>query len=330
MSFDPDAQPYFNKQKDRRVCFITGGNSGLGFYTVLHLYLHGYIVYIAGRNRQRVESAMKKLRSEALIRRANQNSRELENRHLGELKFVELDLSKLKSVEHAVVQFKIQEKRLDLLILNAGIMAVPYGKTRDGFEVQLQTNYISHFLIADRLVDLMQDRDLVKDPRIIYLSSVGHWLTPFPFNLSWQYNYWPNIVFTWFRYGMAKTAGIQMIRSLCKRHSNILCVAVHPGFVMNTNLFSHFTRLPIIGLFFWVMFQIFGWLFRVSNEEGSYSTLRCSLGADLTAAKDNGKYFATFGVEQKPSWIARNIDYARESWAWTVQELKRRGHDIEN
>ncbi|VEU20572.1 DEKNAAC101427 [Brettanomyces naardenensis] len=326
--FDPDKLTYLDKSVDRRVCFITGGNSGLGFFTVLHLYLHGYIVYIAGRSKQRVDSAIRQLKDEALVRRAKETPEVLQFRHLGELKFIELDLSKLRSVEHAVKQFKTREKHLNLLILNAGIMAVPYSVTKDGFEIQLQINYVSHFLIADRLIGMMDTSDDVRDPRIIYLSSVGHRFADFHFNLSWEFNHMPNIVFTWFRYGMAKTAGIHMVKSLAKRHPKVLCVAVHPGFVMNTNLFSHFTRLPFFGFLFWVLFQLFGSFFGVTNEEGSYSTLRC-LEEDLSTEKDNGKYFATFGVEQKPSSVATNENYADESWAWTVSELSRRGYETD-
>lgn len=330
MPFNPDSLPYFDKKVARRVCFITGGNSGLGFYSILNLFLHGYIIYIAGRSKKRVTNAIAKIKQEALLRRAKQTPEQLEHRHLGELKFIEIDLTKLRSVDHAVQQFKSREKHLDLLVLNAGIMAVPYGVTRDGFEVQLQTNYISHFLIVDRLIGMMTDQNIVHDPRIVFLSSVGHWMTPFHFKLEWQYNYWPNIVFTWFRYGMAKTAGIQMVKSLARKYPTVLCMAVHPGFVMNTNLFSHFTRLPIIGIIFWAFFQLFGWLFGVTNEEGSYSTLRCALDPTLTREKDNGKYFATYGIERQPSSIAMNPDYADESWAWTVQALEKCGYQMEN
>lgn len=273
---------------------------------------------------------MKDIRQEALRRRETQTAQTLLDRHLGEMRFIEIDLLNLLSVERAATYFKSREKKLDLLVLNAGIMAVPYSVTGDGFEVQLQINYISHFLLADRLVSMMEPPHTVKDPRIVFLSSIGHWLTPFRFKLSFRYNRTPNILFTWFRYGMAKTAGIQLMKSFAIQHPGVLCMAVHPGFVMNTNLFSHFTRLPIIGLMFWLFFQLFGWLFGVTNEEGSYSTLRCSLDKSLTPEKDNGKYFATFGIEQQPSRIAQERELADESWAWTVQELKKRGFEMEH
>lgn len=88
MKFDPNNQPYFDKRVDRRVCLITGGNSGIGYYTVLHMYLHGYIVYIAGRNSLRVKRAIDQLKGDAAIRRAKLTPEQVAKKHLGELKFI--------------------------------------------------------------------------------------------------------------------------------------------------------------------------------------------------------------------------------------------------
>lgn len=353
-SFDPNLLPYFNPNVERRVCLITGGNSGLGYYTVLHLYLHGYVVYLAGRNQQRVSNAIESLKKEATLRRSKYTHSQLEKRFLGNLHHLQIDLLSLDSVEAAAKEFKQREKSLHLLILNAGIMAVPYSKTIDNFEIQLQTSYISHFLLTDRLIDLMSSLEsdeqiqasegtseeseivvrnkfgtAIKDPRIIFVSSIGHWFAFFKFSLDYQFNFYPNIIFTLFRYGMAKCAGIQFVKSLAKRHPSILSVSVHPGIVLNTNLFSHLTHLPLFGTIFWVLFQILDWVLGVSNEEGSYSSVRCALSDDLDKVKDNGKFYSTFGVEMNPSYIAKNETYADETWAWTVQKLNERGHKIE-
>lgn len=348
-NFDPNLLPYFNPSCERRVCLITGGNSGIGFYTVLHLYLHGYTVYLAGRNKGRVLAAIESIKLEAKDRRSKYTPLQLTKRFLGSLHHLQIDLLSLDSVEEAGKTFRNLEKSLHLLILNAGIMAVPYSKTNDGYEVQLQTSYISHFLLTDRLIDLMTSNQSdeearnssngteitmnkfgakVKDPRIIFLSSIGHWFTPFHFSLNSQFNYHPNIFFTLLRYGMAKCAGIQFAKSLARRHPSVLSVSVHPGIVLNTNLFSHLTNLPLIGTIYWILFQIFDWFTGVSNEEGSYATLKCALSDDLYTSRDNGKYFITYGVESTPSWIASNEKYGNESWAWTIEHLKQTGHEI--
>ena len=354
-TFDPNLQPYYDPNIERRVCLITGGNSGIGYHTVLHLYLHGYTVYLAGRNKQRVCNAIESLKKDAIARREKYTHSQLEKRFLGELKYLPIDLLSLDSVEAAAKEFKSLEKSLHLLILNAGIMATPYSTTTDGFEIQLQTSYISHFLLTDRLIGMITSEEsdeqfiaaedtsertelvirnatgaIIKDPRIIFLSSVGHWFAFFHFSLDYQFDYWPNIIFTLFRYGMAKCAGIQFVKMLAKRHPSVLSVAVHPGIVLNTNLFSHLTHLPLFGTIFWVFFQIFDWMVGVSNEEGSYSSEKCSLSDDLDKPRDNGKYYTTYGIESITSPVASNPLYAAESWDWTVKQLEARGHAIEN
>ncbi|AOA64570.1 Putative protein involved in vacuolar function [Komagataella phaffii CBS 7435] len=315
---NPNLLPYFNPKKERRVAFITGANSGIGQMTTLHLYMHGYIVYMAGRSKARVDQAIKFVQKEARHRRW------LPDQTFGELKYIHLDLMNLKSVERAVVEFKTQEKVLHLLINNAGVMALPFYLSGDKFEVQMQTDYVAPFLLTQRLVPLMET---VSDPRIIYLSSIGHNFCFRRFSPDSQFVYWPNIIFTWFRYGLAKTAGILYMKTLAIQHPNILCLSVHPGFVMNTNLFSHFTRLPLIGTFFWLAFQVFGWIFGVSNEDGSYSTVNCALSPKLSASSDNGKYFTTYGIETTPNRVARDLQYGKILWDWTQQELLKRGYN---
>ena len=52
--FKPESAPFYNPKDQRKVALITGGNSGIGWFTALHLYLHGYIVYVAGRTESKV------------------------------------------------------------------------------------------------------------------------------------------------------------------------------------------------------------------------------------------------------------------------------------
>lgn len=334
-SFDPESISYFNPNVDRRVALITGGNSGVGWYTVLHLYLHGYIVYIAARSKTRVNTSINELKEEAMVIRLKYTSQQSSNeRFLGELYFLEIDLLSLSSVLNAVETFKSREKHLNILINNASVMALPYSITKDGFEIQMQTNYISPFLLTTKLLPLLESSSELfpkgGPAKIIYLSSIGHQLAFKYFNLNSTFNYRPNIVFTWFRYGLAKTCGIHFMKMLALRNPKILCMSVHPGLVMNTNLFSYWTRLPIIGILFWCLFQIFGYLFGVSSEQGSYATVRCCLDPKLSLEEDNGKYFATNGAESEPSKIARNMNFAARTWIWTVQELSERKISIPN
>lgn len=327
---DLDSLPYLNPKRDRRIALITAGNSGVGWYTVLHLYLRGYVVYLAGRSKARCMKSIKELEQEAY--RIRTNYTDASQRFLGELHYLEVDLASLASVLAAVDCFRKSETNLNILINNAGVMALPFTTTADGFEVQLQTNYVAPFLLTRKLIPLLERTvDLypnIDPPRVLYLTSVSHKLAFRSFNLSSSLNYQPNLVFTWLRYGMAKTAGIHFMKMLALRNPRILCVSVHPGFVMNTNYFSYWTRLPIIGIMFWCLFQIFGLFFGVSVEQGSYALVKCSLDPRLTLEHDSGRHFAANGKMAEPSKIASNMNYAARTWIWTIHELGKRHIDI--
>ncbi|CAR22770.1 Env9p [Lachancea thermotolerans CBS 6340] len=316
-----DQLPYYDLRKQRKVALVTGGNSGIGWYTVLHLYMHGFVVYVAGRNSSRVNRAMKDIKKEA---RTRIKTLATDQRHpVGELHFLSLDLTALKVVEKAAKRFRSLESSLDVLINNAGVMALPYSVTEDGFEIQLQTNYVAHFLLTMRLLPSVKRCR----GRIITVSSIGHNLEFSYFSLSQSFNYKPNMLFTWMRYAMAKTASIQFAKMLAIKHPDVLCISVHPGLVMKTNLFSYWTRLPIVGIFFWFFFQLVGYFFGVSNEEGSVATLKGALSTELEREWDNGKYYTTGGIESKPSYVANNLDNAASTWLWTIHELRDRGYE---
>lgn len=349
---DIDTLPYFNPITDRRVAIITGGNSGIGFYTVLHLYLHGYVVYIASRSKSRCLKLIKELEYRASqIRLLNQVEKQQQqsinggsdasglessksNQHsFGEVHYLEMDLSNLQSIVNAVETFKLKERYLHLLINNAGAMALPYTKTIDDFEIQLQTNFISPFLLTLKLLPILERTSdafpqIEPRPRVIYLSSIGHQFAFRYFNLKTALDYRPNFILTWIRYGIAKTAGIHFMKMLALRNPKVLCISVHPGLVMNTNAFAYWTNLPIVGIIFWCVFQIFAWVLGVSSEQGAMEVLQCSLNPRLSVQENNGKIFGSHGKELQPSKIASDMDYAARTWIWTVHELSKRGYII--
>ncbi|AQZ10678.1 ENV9 (YOR246C) [Zygosaccharomyces parabailii] len=323
--FDADSLPYYDPAKERKVAVITGGSSGIGWYTVLHLYMHGYVVYICGRNSNRVNEAIKDVQREAQVR--------VEQRkpgpgrpaaHFGSLHYLHSDLSDLKCVERAAAKLRKREEKLDVLINNAAAVGLPYKLTKDNFEIQLQTNYIAHFLLSMRLLPLLQKAR----GRLITNTSVCHQLEFRYWPLSQGWNYRPNMVFTWLRYAMSTTASIQFTKMMAIKYPEVLCLSIRPGMVMSTHLFSYWTRLPIVGIFFWMLFQIVALLFGVSYEQGSLATLKCILSPHLTTDKDNGKYFITGAVESKPSYVANNLDDAASTWIWTVHALRDRGFEV--
>lgn len=329
--FDPTALPYYNCKRERRVALISSGNSGVGWYTALHLYLHGYVVYLGGRLKSRCQNLIKLLVQEAAAISAQYSAEERASRSAGELHYLEIDLASLASVVRAVQALRNLEKHLNVLLNNADVLVLPYTETLDGFEVQLQTNYVSPFLLTTKLLPLLErTADLypnIEAPRVIYISLVAHKLAFRYFGLGLCLNYRPNFIFTWLRYLIAKTAGIHFMRMLALRNPRVLCVSVHPGFIMTTNYFSYWTRLPIIGVVFWFFFEIFGFLFGVTVEQGSHALVKYSLDTLLTPEQDNGSHFA-YMEKAEPSRIARNMDYAARSWIWTVHQLGKRHIDI--
>lgn len=327
MPLDYESLPYNNPKKERRIALITTGNSGIGWFTVLNLYLHGFIVYIAGRSKTRCIKSIEDLSLEAKYIWDRYLTAQKSQRHLGELHYLEMDLANLSSVLAAVSNFKNLEKTLNILINSAGIMVLPCTLTTDGFELQLQTNYVAPFLLTTKLIPLMERSIEVhpqaNPPRIIYVTSKMHKLFIHYTNLNLSFASYPFFLFTWLRYAIAKTAGIHLMKILALRNPRILCVSVQPGIVMSTNYFAYWTRLPFIGSLFWGLFHIFAFLFGVTVEQGAEAICKCCLDPKLSLTEDNGAYFDQFD-KSNPSKVARNPDLAARSWIWTVRELEKR------
>ena len=134
---------------------ITGANSGLGFESAKALAGHGAHVIMACRNPQKAESSAAEIR--ALHPKAS-------------LELVPLDLSNLASVRALARDIQDRHAQLHVLINNAGIMAVPYAKTADGFELQFGTNHLGHFALTGLLFEL-----LLKSPgaRVVNIIKDG-------------------------------------------------------------------------------------------------------------------------------------------------------------
>lgn len=141
---------------DGKAVVITGGNTGIGKMTAMELALRGGRVFIACRDAAKGESAVSE------IRQASGNQ---------EVFFRKLDLASKKSIREFASKFLEEEQRLDILILNAGVMFTPYRKTEDGFEMQFGVNHLGHFL----LTWLLQERLKACAPsRVVVVSSLAH------------------------------------------------------------------------------------------------------------------------------------------------------------
>ena len=134
---------------------VTGVSAGLGVETARALAAHGAHVVGAARDLAKAKRATQQVLADAA--------------HGGSLELVELDLASLASVRACAQALLSQDKRFDLVIANAGVMACPFGHTADGFETQFGTNHLGHFVLVNRIVPL-----LASGARVVNLSSAGH------------------------------------------------------------------------------------------------------------------------------------------------------------
>ncbi|GAA2509746.1 SDR family NAD(P)-dependent oxidoreductase [Winogradskya humida] len=149
-----------------RVAVVTGANGGLGLATARVLAAKGAHVVMAARDRGKAAAARDGIR--AAYPRAS-------------LEIVGLDLGSLASVERAAGEILAGHARIDLLITNAGVMAVPQGTTADGFETQLGVNHLGHWALTAHLLPALVR---TRDARVVTLTSsaqhMGHPLDGYP------------------------------------------------------------------------------------------------------------------------------------------------------
>jgi NAD(P)-dependent dehydrogenase (short-subunit alcohol dehydrogenase family) len=203
-----------------KLALITGANSGVGFHAALELARAGAGVILACRDRNRAEAARARILAAVSTAR---------------LEIAELDLADQASVRAAAEQFLRTERPLDLLINNAGVMALPERRvTPDGFELQLGTNHFGHFALTGLLLPALLAAPAA---RIVTVSSIAHRGATLDFsNLNWERGYKP-----WPAYRRTKLANLlfafELQRRLERAHAAAISIAVHPG-VSNTNLFN--------------------------------------------------------------------------------------------
>lgn len=139
-----------------KIAIVTGANSGIGYETAQALACKQAKVILACRNRDKGDAA-----GQRIIRQCPAAKAAL----------WELDLADLASIHRFAEEFGRQHGRLDMLINNAGIMATPFGKTADGFELQFGTNHLGHFALTGLLFD-----HLIRTPqaKVVTVSSWGH------------------------------------------------------------------------------------------------------------------------------------------------------------
>ncbi|KAI1187097.1 short-chain dehydrogenase [Nemania serpens] len=231
-----------------KVYLVTGANTGIGKEVARILYSKNAAVWIAARNAEKGANAI------ASIREAHPSSS-------GRLELLQLDLSDLTTIKASAEAFLAKEKRLDVLINNAGVMLPPHGsKTAQGYELQLGTNCLGPFLFTQLLTPTLISTAKTAPKgsvRVIWASSsTAEHLSPRGGvdldNLDYKRD-----VFNAWKYGISKAGNYYYATEYARRHRDdgIVSVSFNPGNLKsdldrNCNffemLFRHATTYPTV------------------------------------------------------------------------------------
>jgi NAD(P)-dependent dehydrogenase (short-subunit alcohol dehydrogenase family) len=197
-----------------RTAVVTGANSGIGLVSARELARVGAHVVLAVRDQERGRTAAASIIGSTEVRR--------------------LDLADLASVRAFAEEW---DGDVDVLINNAGVMAIPQRRTVDGFELQFATNHLGHFALTNLLLPYITDR-------VVTVSSSAHRMGRIVIDdLNWERRGYR----AWAAYGQSKLANLlftlELQRRLTASGSSVRAYAAHPGYAA-TNLQSH-TGNPI-------------------------------------------------------------------------------------
>ncbi|MBJ8347825.1 oxidoreductase [Antrihabitans sp. YC2-6] len=210
-----------------RTILITGANNGLGLKSATALAGAGAQVLLACRNQTTGKSALEQIRGAGPA---------------ADHRLIPLDLADLASIRSAAAEVTAAVPHIDVLINNAGVMAIPFAHTSDGFEMQIGTNHLGHFAFTDGVLGALLKAPA---PRVVTLASIAHRQG----TIRLDDLFFENRRYTRMgAYSQSKLANLLFSAELARRSAAaglpLLAVAAHPG-VAATNLFdSMVPRVP--------------------------------------------------------------------------------------
>ncbi|KAF2798762.1 short-chain dehydrogenase/reductase-like protein [Melanomma pulvis-pyrius CBS 109.77] len=209
------------------IFLVTGVSSGLGIETLRALHTTGAHVFGTVRNVAKGQKVVDEILAE-------------KREGGGKIDLIEMELGSFASIRAGAAE--VLEKsggKLNVIVANAGIMAVPEGKTVDGWELQFGTNHLGHFLLFQLVKDALLASATPEVPsRYISVSSTGHRMGSVRLD---DYNFEAEAYDPWKGYGQSKTANIWMANSIQRRYAaqNLIGIGLHPGGII-TGLSAHF------------------------------------------------------------------------------------------
>ncbi len=277
---------------------VTGGNSGIGLITVGQLAKQGAHVVLACRRPAEGE------REKAALVAAGVR---------GTVEVMELDLANLASVRAFASKFLADHTHLHGLVNNAGVMNTPAGKTKDGFETQLGTNHLGHFLLTELLLGVLKAS---APARIVNLSSCFHDVAQgrkgaIQFDdLHFEQRKYDG----WEAYAQSKLANVLHAKDLATRleGTGVTAVSVHPGWV-RTNLVKSFMPVWAQNTLLLPFLRMCG---MIEPWEGTQSTLFALLSPTVSA--HSGEYFSQLGMYR---------DKSANKGGWPLRSPNPNAHD---
>jgi NAD(P)-dependent dehydrogenase (short-subunit alcohol dehydrogenase family) len=272
---------------------VTGATSGIGLATATALVAAGTNVICCARNVQAGAKIAAQLRATA-------------GPTQGQVRLEQLDLASLDSIRRLSQTLQRTLTRIDMLVLNGGVMATPPSVTTNGFEMQMGTNFVGHQALTQALLPLIHDQG-----RIVVLSSVSHrWARVSPEDLfldERKYN-------GWVQYAKSKMACLllakEMARRLKENGSSIRVAAVHPGIIF-TNLTRHRSRSCGTGLVHCLLSPM-----SKTPEQGAATTLYALTSVDY----ESGAYLEDCKVG-KPASASNDAAMAKTLFEACEQEI---------
>ncbi len=285
-----------------KTALVTGANSGIGYQAALELARYGAHVLLACRNAAKGQAALERLKREAPGGAAAE--------------LVEVDMASLASIRSFATAFARRGIPLDLLINNAGVMALPKREvTVDGFERQFGTNHLGHFALTGLLIPQLLASPA---PRVVTVASLAHRNGKIDFdNLQSERGYKPLGA-----YGESKLANILFAKELDRRaraaQSRLISLAVHPGISMTNIIVNGPGTKNLMA----IVLRILAPIMIQPDAAGALPTL---YAATSPHAK-GGEYIGPDGFQEfKGSPVvvqprANGLDEAKGKRLWTVSE----------
>ena len=285
-----------------KTAIVTGGNSGLGYYTCRALAARGAQVIMACRDQEKGLSATRRI---------------LNDFPHASLEIIPLDLADLRSVRRFVFAFAEEHPHLHILVNNAGLMATPYRQTIDGFELQFGVNHLGHFALTGLLLEQLL---AAPDARVVTVSSLIHQSGTINFNdLNSKNNY-----ARWSAYAQSKLANLlftyELQRRLASRGCSLISLAAHPGYSA-TNLQTTGVGLGHNRLWLWMM-KIGNAIIAQPAQMGALPVLYAAVAPDLRGGDfiGPGGFLGMHGYPVKTHSNPASHDPQTASRLWAISE----------